>query len=270
MADILNESSELLDQMYGSGTMNVSPTAVSDTENMVHTEIVSMFPSRVHDEIKTESKVGPESRLSAEQLQELLERLQNRFDEPNSCRPAGVTFTEVQKILEADPDLAYRVHVAEERLGAEMDYVVCADKKNRFTDLRKEPNIKRQIAFLQSISKEAREVAIGSLRDQYPDIPKHAFDRSTDDNEGPNKWEGLLIEKVLSLESMTEDDYRETQAKLPKQKWLDVQCVSWLQASEKQLKGGIAPRGLRVGGDVYVGGNRAGDRFVFRGVRLRA
>lgn len=269
MPDIPKVSSELFEELYGSGSMTVSPATVENMEHVVHTEIVSMFPSHIDGAIRSES-VGSESRLSDEQLQELLGILQERFEQSNNCRPEGVTFADVQTILESDPDLAYQVYAAEVRLGAEMDYVVTKDGRNRFTDLRKETNVEQNVIFLRSIPEKEREAAIQSLRDQYPNIPANAFDRLPKDESGPNKWEGLLIERVLTLESIPEADYLALQAKLPREQWLDKGGISWLEASKEQLDRGDAPGGDRIGEGVHVYEYVAGNRYDVRGVRVRA
>ncbi len=259
--------------IYGSGTSIVSPGFTPDT---VHRSVVAMFsdPSDllqtegVSAESTTEGQVQSK-RLSPEENAELLRILEQRFQTPNSCRPKGDTFANVKQIFEEDPDRAYKVYVAEVHLGAEMDYVECTDGKSRFTDLRTETNVGQNVAFLRGIAAEEREEAIQSLCNQYPNIPADAFDRLPNDNRGPNKWEGLLIEKVLQLESMPEADYRALQAKLPREKWLDKDGISWLEASKEQLASGGAPIGDRRGGVVFVRGGSADFRSVIRGVRVR-
>lgn len=255
---------------YGSGITIVS---LSFTPDDVRTSVAAMFSNPLAllqtGGVSAESPVQAK-RLSPAENTELLRRLEQRFQAPNTCRPAGVAFADVKKILETDPDLAYQVYAAETFLGAEMDYVEDIGGNNHFTDLSKEVNIPRQIIFLQSLPREEREVAIQSLRDQYPNIPADAFNRLPNDKRGPNKWEGLLIERVLRLESIPEADYRALQAKLSREQWLDKDGISWLEPSEEQLARGGAPDGGRYSGEAVVVEGCAGNRDVVRGVRVRA
>lgn len=246
--------------------------------NTTNIKVVSENQLLVHDGlVRVSTKENTEKRLSTEQLQDLLQILKKRFDQPNLCRPQGITFADVEKRLKADPKEAYNVYFAEMHLGAEMDYIQYEDGKNYFTDLSIETNVEQQVAFLNSISQkdsefyERRNEAIKNLYKEYPNIPNDVFDRTPDNKSGPNRWEGELILILAGLKLITAEDYRSIQEKLPKDQWLDIKGYSWLKEDSKaQLEKGIAPFGLRSGHGVRVSERFADFRDDDRGVRVRA
>ncbi|MDD5055838.1 MAG: hypothetical protein PHZ00_06260 [Candidatus Peribacteraceae bacterium] len=209
-----------------------------------------------------------EKSLSAEQLQTLLDALQKRSEQSN---PFGkkVTSEQAQTLLKKDPSLAWSLFNGMQ-WGAQWEL----DKKDGLPanayDLSPELDIPEQLARLRAIPAEIRDATIQELRKQYPNIPADAFDRSDDDQRGPNKWEEQLLNIVSGTESMSEEEYRAAQKKLPQAERLDLRGISWLQATPEQLTRGVAPNGLRYGGDVFVYGNFAGYRDVVRGGRARA
>lgn len=257
-------------EVFASGAVIAQP---SYARGEVQASIVSILSDLSDPNQNGTTSETARARLSSEQETKLLKTLEARFEKPNPCRPAGVTFAQVRKILKEDPDLAFKLFMAEMKLGSEMDVVAIGNSKsdNVFDDFAPEVSVKKQVAFLRSISPVARGEIINNLRKQYANIPAEAFDRSDDDQRGPNKWEGLLIQKLLGLRSIPEKDYRATQAKLPREQWLDRNGISWLEEnSQKQLASGSAPRGDRCGDGVHVDGRDADYRVGVRGVRVRA
>lgn len=218
------------------------------------------------------------------ELHELLETQRIRLQRGNLCLPPGVTFENVQLVLNSNVEIAQSVYAAEKYLGAEMHFVQSVGGKNRFTDLRQEPNIKQQIVFLNSIAQVGSEFydrrieVIQELRAKYPRMELGAFDREPEDKSGPNAWEVLLIEQLLKLKSLLLDDYLLIQDSLPQEEWLDLESSSWVffyneneEDRDFELKGagvaGAARRSSR--GEVVSGDWRAMYRDPTLGVRLR-
>ncbi len=250
------------------------------TPNYLREHVETLFVSRnpvastleQADTRNSESGEAAQGCLAADQQKKLFSKLQERLETFNPLKAKGITFDAVKKILLDDPNLAFKIFMAEEKLGSEMYLVATGESKADavFDDLAPEVNVEKEVAFLRSISPTERTEIINKLRSQYPNIPAGAFDRSGEDASGPNKWEGLLIEKLMGLESIPEKDYRALQEKLPRRKSLDNRGISWLEATQGQLARGCAPGGCRSGGGVVVCGDCAGDRCGIRGVRVRA
>jgi hypothetical protein len=162
--------------------------------------------------------------LSAEQREELLKILKNRFEQ-NTHRHQGLVWANIQTILEENPEKLWSLNEME-NTGGEPDVVVFDQKSGEYTfyDCAAEsPKGRRSICYDQE--------ALASRRENKP------------------KNSALGMAAQMGIDILTEEQYRELQ-QIEK---FDAKTSSWLKT----------PADIRALGGAIFGDFRFGRVFVY-------
>jgi len=183
-------------------------------------------------------KAPTKSTLSSDQVEKLLTTLKARF-EKNMSRHKGLKWSEVQAMLDANPEKCFSLHEME-RTGGEPD-VVAYDKKSGeflFVDCAAEsPKGRTSLCY-------DRE-ALDSRKEHKP------------------KSSALEMAAAMGIELLTEEEYHELQ-KLGE---FDTKTSSWLKTPADFRELGGALFGDRRFNRVFIYHNGAQSYYAARGFR---
>ncbi len=177
-------------------------------------------------------------KLSSEQREQLFETLRKRFDQ-NPARHAGVTWTAVEKRLNAHPD-KLRSLAEMERTGGEPDVIGRDAKTGAYL-------------FVDCSSQSPK------------DRQSLCYDRAALDSRKKFKPKNSAIDlaEEIGIELLTEDEY----AELQKLGEFDTKTSSWLKTPDEIRKLGGAIFGDRRFGRVFTYHNGAESYYSGRGFR---